>query len=170
MISISPYDASWPRSYELIRERVGHALGEIALGVEHVGSTAVPGLAAKPIIDVDVLVERGRLQEAIRRLGEIGYEHEGDLGIQGREAFRSRLPGPAHHLYVCVAGTPEWERHLRFRDRLRASASLAAKYAELKLALARRHAGDRDAYTEAKARFVERVLEGRVGAAGGTTT
>lgn len=158
MISVDPYDHSWARSYQLIRKRVRGAFGDIALAIEHVGSTAVPGLAAKPIIDVDVLVARGRLREAIRLLDEIGYQHEGDLGIPGREAFRSRDPSPAHHLYVCIAGTPEWERHLRFRDELRADPSLAAAYAELKRTLAARHAGDRDAYTVAKSRFVAHVL------------
>lgn len=94
-------------------------LGDVAMRIEHVGSTSVPGLAAKPILDIDVVIEsREKLPAAIERLATLGYEHEGDHNVAGREAFR---PGegttprtwPAHHLYVCAQDNRELLRHLR---------------------------------------------------------
>ena len=137
-------------------------LGALASRVEHVGSTAVPGLCAKPIVDLDVVigadVDFAAVTEALQRLG---YEHEGDLGIEGREAFRLTSAAPSerdHHLYVCREDARELLRHIEFRDRLRAEPALAAEYAELKRTLASRFRNDREAYTVAKAEFVERAL------------
>jgi GrpB-like predicted nucleotidyltransferase (UPF0157 family) len=91
-------------------------------------------------------------------LSPLGYQHEGDLGIPGREAFTTPAGAPPHHLYVCAVGTPALSRHLAFRDALRADPSLAAIYGDLKRTLAARLGHDRSAYTEAKSLFVEQVL------------
>ena len=100
------YDPAWPATFARLRERVVEALGPLALAVEHVGSTAVPGLAAKPIVDLDVVIaHRSDLPEVVRRLRPLGYRHEGDLGVTGREAFTTPGGLPAHHLYVCAAGS-----------------------------------------------------------------
>jgi GrpB-like predicted nucleotidyltransferase (UPF0157 family) len=132
------------------------------LAVEHIGSTAVPGLAAKPIIDLDVVVARSAdLAEAIRLLGGIGYIREGDLGIPGREAFRSPSGTPRHHLYVLSAGVTELRRHLAFRDALRTDEVLRDRYAALKRALAEERQGDRSGYTEAKSAFISATLSHR---------
>jgi GrpB-like predicted nucleotidyltransferase (UPF0157 family) len=113
--------------------RVKAALGSLVATVEHIGSTAVPDLAAKPIIDLDVvLASPTDLPEAIRLLATIGYIHEGDLGIAGREAFRSPPGEPRHHLYVLTVDAHELRRHLAFRDVLRADNTLRDKYAALK--------------------------------------
>lgn len=123
------------------------------------GSTAVPGLAAKPVIDLDVVIaDRTDLSALIKRLRPLGYHHEGDLGVPGREAFTTPAGAPPHHLYVCAVGTPVLNRHLAFCDTLRANAELAQAYGDLKRDLAAKLDDDRAGYTEAKTRFVEDVL------------
>jgi GrpB-like predicted nucleotidyltransferase (UPF0157 family) len=129
------------------------------VAIEHVGSTAVPGLAAKPIIDLDVVIaDRSDLPMVIERLRPLGYLHEGDLGVPGREAFTTPVGAPAHHLYVCAIGTPALGRHLALRDVLRADPSTAHAYGDLKRTLAARLGDDRAGYTEAKSIFIEQVL------------
>jgi GrpB-like predicted nucleotidyltransferase (UPF0157 family) len=133
----------------------------LALRVEHIGSTAVSGLAAKPIIDLDVVVgSAADMAPAIRKLSEIGYVHEGDLGIEGREAFRSQSCDQPHHLYLLVEGAQELARHLAFRDALRADPALREAYSKLKRSLAAQHDGDRAAYTRGKSDFVLAALAG----------
>jgi GrpB-like predicted nucleotidyltransferase (UPF0157 family) len=158
-VVIVDYDPSWPATFQQLRDRLAATLGRLAGTIEHVGSTAVPGLAAKPIIDLDVVIaDRGDLPAVIQRLRPIGYHHEGNLEVPGREAFTSPAGAPAHHLYVCAVGTPALDRHLAFRDALRADPALVAAYGDLKRTLAARLSDDRNAYTEAKSPFIEQVL------------
>ena len=121
-IVVVPYDSNWKLQFEAIRSEIQDALCELALSIEHVGSTSVEGLSAKPIIDIDVVIEdESKLQTVIEKLAVIGYEYEGNLGIVGREAFgytgKEHLQN--HHLYVCAKDSPELKRHLTFRDYLR---------------------------------------------------
>jgi GrpB-like predicted nucleotidyltransferase (UPF0157 family) len=159
-ILIEDYDPSWPHAFSKLATGIKAALGGFIVTVEHIGSTAVPGLAAKPIIDLDVvLASPVDLPEAIRSLSSIGYVHEGDLGIPGREAFRSP-PGEArHHLYVLTAGANELRRHLAFRDALRADAGLRDEYSALKRSLAMQYKDDRNSYTQAKSTFIESIIK-----------
>ena len=158
-VEIADYDPGWPQAFAALRDRIAPVLGPLAARIEHVGSTAVPGLPAKPVIDLDVVIAAGaELSEVIARLGTLGYRHEGDLGIAGREAFASPAGAPAHHLYVCTAGSRELARHLAFRDYLRSYPGQASAYAELKRSLAERFRTDRDAYGRGKAEFVEQAL------------
>ena len=143
----------------MLRGRVAPALGEIAAAIEHVGSTAVPGLAAKPVIDIDVLLAANdAMPNAIARLAAIGYEHEGDLGVAGREAFRHAPDLPVHHLYVCTPDCAEYRRHIAFRDWMRAHPDDAKAYGALKFRLAQQFGNDRDGYGIAKTEFVENIL------------
>ena len=143
----------------MLRGRVAPALGEIAAAIEHVGSTAVPGLAAKPVIDIDVLLAANdAMPNAIARLAAIGYEHEGDLGVAGREAFRHAPDLPVHHLYVCTPDCAEYRRHIAFRDWLRAHPDDAKAYGALKFRLAEQFRFDRNGYGIAKTEFVEHIL------------
>ena len=113
-------DPAWPIAFEEIRSRLEPALADVALALEHVGSTAVPGLAAKPVIDVDVVVaDATQVPIAIERLAALGYEHQGDLGVVGREAFGPLPGGPYHHLYVVVEGSEPHLDHVQLRDYLR---------------------------------------------------
>lgn len=157
---IREYDRTWPDRFATLAARVRAAMGDIVLKVEHIGSTAVPGLPAKPVVDLDVVVSPADVPEAIRRLASLGYVHEGDLGIVGREAFRTPSGEMRHHLYVVVEGAPELLRHIGFRDALRTDPALRQQYAALKRSLAAQHPHDRNAYTEGKSDFITAALKG----------
>ena len=128
--------------------------------IEHVGSTAVPGLAAKPIVDIDVVVPSGAdIPDAVRRLESGGYVHRGDLGISGREAFDVPPDLPYHHLYVVAAGTKPHLDHVLLREYLRSHPDAAERYGQRKLQVAHLiTAESRQAYMEAKASIVEELL------------
>jgi GrpB-like predicted nucleotidyltransferase (UPF0157 family) len=158
VIVIADYNPAWPVQYEALARTVAAALGSVLLRIEHVGSTAVQGLAAKPIIDMDAVVRAEDIPEAIRRLKAIGYIYKGDQGIVGRETFRTTMDATPHHLYVCPPESLELRAHLHFRDMLRANPVLMMEYAELKRALAIRFGTDRAGYCEAKTSFVKNVL------------
>lgn len=102
-IVIVAYDPAWPDEFERLRARAAAAVGDVAVGVEHVGSTAVPGMPAKPVVDMVVVVEPPDVQTAIDRLCAIGYVHKGNLGVEGREAFTWPEGERRHHLYVSPA-------------------------------------------------------------------
>jgi GrpB-like predicted nucleotidyltransferase (UPF0157 family) len=158
-IVVVDYDPTWPALFAALRAPVAAALQEIAVAIEHVGSTAVPGLAAKPIIDLDVALRaEANLPEAIERLARLGYAYEGDLGIPGRAAFAWPPQVPRHHLYVCALDSAVYRRHLLFRDYLRAHQDTTTAYAALKRQLAEQYRGQRDAYTEAKGPFVRAAM------------
>lgn len=158
-VIIVDYDANWPSVFERLRLKIAAALGSIAVAVEHVGSTAVEGLAAKPIIDIDVLLDSEcNLVSAIEKLKSIGYGHQGNLGIAGREAFLAPPGSPPHHLYVCQPGSEEFSRHVAFRDFLRTHPAAAREYGALKRELSVRCRHNRKAYTEGKGNFVLKIL------------
>jgi GrpB-like predicted nucleotidyltransferase (UPF0157 family) len=130
----------------------------VAVSVEHVGSTLVRGLAAKPIINMTVVVpEAHAMATVIGRLATVGYRHQGDLGMPGREAFE-RPPGtPDHHLDACVAGNDALRNHLAVRDHLRSNPLAAQAYGNLKKQLAARLA-DIDGYVDGKTEFILEIL------------
>jgi GrpB-like predicted nucleotidyltransferase (UPF0157 family) len=131
-LTIKAYDPQWPIRFEEFRIKLSELLGDLVSAIEHVGSTSVPGLAAKPIIDLDVLLASADyLPETIRRLATLGYEHEGDLGITGREAFRHPPTLFAHHLYVCPPDSEEFRRHILLRNYLRSHPAEVAAYSKL---------------------------------------
>jgi GrpB-like predicted nucleotidyltransferase (UPF0157 family) len=158
-IKVVDYNAQWPAVFETLRAEVAGALGDLALAIEHVGSTAVPGLAGKPIIDIDVLLRSASdLSVCVERLASIGYEHRGDLGIPEREAFAAPPSWPAHHLYVCPPESKEFRRHVALRDYLRTHPSDAGSYGELKRSLAILYRDERSAYADGKREFIESLL------------
>ena len=158
-IVVVDYDPSWPEAFERLRSSVWPVVSDVAVAVEHIGSTAVPGLAAKPIIDIDVVlrVESDRLA-AIERLAGLGYVHRGNLGVEGREAFDSPKGLPAHHLYLCPRDSPALANHLAVRDHLRTHPDTAREYAQLKKQLAKQFPHDSDAYVDGKTDFLLRIL------------
>jgi GrpB-like predicted nucleotidyltransferase (UPF0157 family) len=158
-VLVVAYDPEWPIVYQRLRLHVLGILGGLVVALEHVGSTSVPGLAAKPIIDLDaVIAPYSEMKEAIMRLEASGYEYLGDLGVAGREAFLAPPSMPPHHLYLCSPGGRELSRHILFRDYLRGHPDTCREYAALKRDLGERYRNDRDAYTQAKSSFIERVL------------
>jgi GrpB-like predicted nucleotidyltransferase (UPF0157 family) len=160
-IAVVDYDPVWPGTFAALRAPISEALTGIALAVEHVGSTSVPGLVSKPIIDMDVVVgSRTDLPAAIEKLASLGYVHRGNLGIEDREAFDSPVHLPAHHLYVCVQGSAALANHLAIRDYLRRNQAAAAIYGQLKRQLAERFPLDIDSYIAGKTDFLVEVLQG----------
>ena len=110
-VVVVPYDPQWKRDFEQIKREITEAAGPLLAGVEHVGSTAVEGLSAKPIIDIDVVIRDWAVFDSVVcALGRIGYVHEGNLGIPEREAFcyEGKTHLRAHHLYVCPQDSRNW--------------------------------------------------------------
>ena len=157
-VIVLDYDSNWPQVFEALRSSVWSAVSDIAISVEHVGSTSVPGVAAKPVIDMDVVVPEANVAEGIVRLTAIGYSHQGDLGIPGREAFRRPPDSPRHHLYLCPASSPALANHLAIRNYLQANRLAARAYGDLKKRLASQYPGDIDGYVEAKTDFLVEIL------------
>jgi GrpB-like predicted nucleotidyltransferase (UPF0157 family) len=153
------YDSSWPLTFASLQAPIWEALRGIALSVEHVGSTSVPGLAAKPIIDIDAIVpSRAEMPAAIDRVAALGYVHCGTLGIEDREAFESPVGLPAHHLYACVQGSAALANHLAIRDCLRRNPAAAAAYGRLKKQLAEQFPVDVESYIAGKTDFLLEIL------------
>jgi GrpB-like predicted nucleotidyltransferase (UPF0157 family) len=158
-VEIVDYDERWPTDFSRIASELGYVLGQFAIRIEHVGSTSVPGLAAKPIIDVDVLIRSPLGFAEVRdRLELFGYIHRGPCAVEGREVFRCAIDLPRHHLYVCEERSRPVIEHLSFRDRLRNDPEVATAYGRLKKDLAQRFRTDRDRYTEAKTEFIRDTL------------
>jgi GrpB-like predicted nucleotidyltransferase (UPF0157 family) len=159
LIQVMDYKPEWPDHFSQIRDRIWPCVRDIAVRIEHVGSTAVLGLAAKPIIDLDIVIEgRGDLPSVVARLGALGCQHRGDLGIRDREAFWAPENQPAHHLYVCSQDSLALRNHIVFRDHLRAHPVDAAAYSMLKKQLAEVCGGDIDRYVEGKTDFILSIL------------
>jgi GrpB-like predicted nucleotidyltransferase (UPF0157 family) len=160
-IVVADYDPAWPDWFEQIRARVWPVVADVALRIDHVGSTSVPGLAAKPIIDMDIVVASNeQVQPAIERLAGIGYRWRGDLGVAGREAFGPPPdpPLPRHHLYLVVEDNKAHLDHWLLRDLLRGDAEARQRYGRLKRANVELAAGDIDVYVAAKAALVAELL------------
>jgi GrpB-like predicted nucleotidyltransferase (UPF0157 family) len=159
-IEVVPYDPGWPERFELERPLLEEALAPwLEGGIHHVGSTAVPGLAAKPIVDVMAGVRSlDEAREAFGPLAELEYCYF---------PYRTWMhwfckPSPyerTHHLHLIEPSHPQWTARLAFRDHLREHPETAAAYEALKLELALRHRDDREAYTDAKTEFVRSVVE-----------
>ncbi len=159
-IHVEPYNPDWPAVFAAERDALFPILKPWLAGpIEHVGSTAVPGLPAKPIIDIMAAVrDLETSRAALPRLANLGYCY-----APYRDNVMHWLCKPSpdvrtHHLHLVPHNSALWNDRIAFRDRLRADTALAAEYAELKLRLARTHADDREAYTQAKTPFIEGVL------------
>jgi GrpB-like predicted nucleotidyltransferase (UPF0157 family) len=152
---------AWAAAYERLAARVRAALGELAVDVQHVGSTAVPGLVAKPILDVAVRLRDGADVKAVReRLEALAHEYRGDMGDRGGILFvvNERPWFRVAHVHVVRHGDPQWERYLAFRDVLLADPAAREAYTALKHELAERYAGDRTAYTAGKDPLIGELL------------
>lgn len=149
----------WAKEFLQVAAVLREALADVAsASVEHVGSTSVPGLAAKPVLDIDVIVDAAEVGAAVAALESAGYVHRGDLGVTGREAFRA--PGaPRRNVYVCTAGTTNVRNHLAVRDVLRSNEDLRDAYGSVKRALAADSEMDIDTYIAGKSAVLQQVLE-----------
>lgn len=156
-ILLADSDLAWPKLFDAPAARAAAALGPIPARIEHVGSTSVPGLPAKPVIDLDVVVTAADIPSAIERLAALGYAHKGDGGLPGREAFWSPRGEARHHLYLCTPDALAFQDQILFRDYLRANPEIAREYAALKRELAARHGADRAAYQTGKEGFIDAI-------------
>lgn len=164
-VVVTSYDKTWAKDFIEIRDELNTVLKDLVLGIEHVGSTSVEGLSAKPIIDIDVVIQdRDKLPEVISALQKLGYFHEGDQGIPGREAFKyeGKEHLRKHHLYVCAQDAEELRRHIAFRDYLRNNPDAVAEYSRIKEEGAMLYPWDIDKYIEHKSPFIESIYK-RIG-------
>ena len=164
-IVVVEYDPTWPQTFAALSEVILKVLGPLALQIEHVGSTSVPGLAAKPRIDMDTVIPSwDELPQVIEKLATLGYDHRGNLGIPEREAFLrsdSSIPRDgsnrewmAHNLYVCAQDSRELTRHTTLRDYLRQNPDARDAYGQLKRELAQKHPHNIDDYLDGKSAFI----------------
>ena len=158
-VEVVDWTPRWAEQFDEVAAVLRDALSQVpSARVEHVGSTSVPGLAAKPVLDIDVVVDAPHVPAAVRALESAGHVHRGDLGVTGREAFRAPGP-PPRNVYVCTAGTANVRNHLAVREVLRSREDLREAYATVKRALAADPDMDIDTYVAGKTAVLQQVLE-----------
>lgn len=158
-VALRAYDPEWPLAFERIRAHVWPAVQHAAMRMEHVGSTSVPGLRAKPVIDACIVVASTRdIPYVVKGLATLGYVHRGDLGVPDREAFRPPAGLPQHHLYASPRGSLSLRNQLGLRDHLRTHPDAARAYCDLKRQLAKRFPKDIDRYVAGKTEFILGIL------------
>lgn len=161
-VVVLPYDRTWKFAFEEIEREIESAIGDLIIAIEHVGSTSVEGLSAKPIIDIDVIIrDYSMFDVVVSKLETIGYIHEGNLGIKDREAFKySDKPHlQQHHLYVCPQHSKELQRHITFRDFLRSNPEAVKKYGAVKEKAAQLYPDDIEKYIEYKSPCIEELYK-----------
>jgi len=157
-VIVLPYDKSWKINFGKIKEELLEAIENTILGIEHIGSTSVEGLSAKPIIDIDVVIKDYSVFDIVKeKLMLIGYIHVGDLEIKNREAFKyiGKEHLQQHHLYVCLQNSVELIRHITFRNYLRSNQGAVIEYGHVKEEAARLFPEDIDKYMEYKSPYIE---------------
>jgi len=159
-VELVPYDPRWPDDYARIRDKLEGLLGPYAMAIEHIGSTSIPGIAAKPLIDIDIILRSSAdVPSATQILLTENYEPRGNRYDDDVWAFMRRDGKPPERIYLCPPNNRTHERRVIFRDYLRAHPTEAAAYAALKLKLAKTHRHDGDRYTAEKRYFVDAIIE-----------
>ena len=160
-IIVVPYNSDWKNEFERIKNELTSVLSDLILTIEHVGSTSVPGLHAKPIIDIDIVIEIELFDKVKERLEKIGYFHVGNLGIEGREVFKyeNKLHLMEHHLYVCDKDSDELKRHTALRNFLRNNKEYCDKYSAMKIKMANKYPHDIDNYIDGKQSTILEIYE-----------
>lgn len=156
-----PYSPDWPERFAAESKKVANVCSEHILAIEHIGSTSISGMTAKPIVDMVVGVKALSVaEEMVSGMASVGYDYPGDIGISGDRIF-GRDPGFRKYLiHTVVLNSPEWNRYITFRDALREDLKLAKKYCQLKERIVREYPEGRSKYTERKSDFILQVLEG----------
>jgi GrpB-like predicted nucleotidyltransferase (UPF0157 family) len=158
---IQKYNPEWPKQFEEIKAFLGKKIAKACLRIEHVGSTSIPGMTAKPIIDMIIVIEPERWEEMKSRLEERGYYYRGDQGIKDREVFRlsDETILPLHHLYVCPKDSIELKKETAFCDYLKRHKADLKKLSALKWSLAEKFNNDREVYMAGKAALCREITE-----------
>lgn len=163
-VVVVKYDPTWKDQFNKAKLFYSELLKGYYITIEHVGSTSVENLSAKPILDIDIIVNSiDKRDIVISKLEKVGYTHVGDLGISGREAFTYNDNNPhinwmRHHLYLCMEGSQNLINHLILRDYLRENSDAVEEYSNLKLDLAKKFPDDIDGYVEGKTEFIVDIL------------
>lgn len=163
-VTVVPYNSKWKDEFKKIKLYLEKTLEKSIIRIEHVGSTSIEGLAAKPIIDIDIVIKNyDNFEEVKSGLESLGYYYEGDLGIKDREAFgydeKQKIEFMTHHLYVCPQNSKELKRHIAFRDHLRTHEDDVKKYSQVKLQAAKMYPTDIDSYIEAKSPCINEIYK-----------
>lgn len=160
---VEPYNPQWATWFLELHALLGRTLAGHFYAIEHVGSTSVAGMVAKPIIDIDIVMREEQFDRIVSYLAPLGYEHVGDQDVPGREAFKLSGPLastlPPHHLYALYPDAAELKRHLAFRDYLKTHPDEATRLSQHKLELAARFENDRALYIEGKAAMVLEMID-----------
>jgi GrpB-like predicted nucleotidyltransferase (UPF0157 family) len=158
MIEVIDYDPSWPGIFEAERDLLLQTIGYVAVEIHHVGSTAVPGLAAKPIIDILIEVtDLAALDELISDMQAIGYRPKGEFGIPNRRYFQKGGDNRSHQIHAFARGDFNVTRHIAFRDYLRTHHEVAKEYGQLKKDVAKACDNDIDRYCDGKDAYIKRI-------------
>jgi GrpB-like predicted nucleotidyltransferase (UPF0157 family) len=159
VVALCPYTIAWKRLFEEERATLKASLGDQILDIQHIGSTSIPGMVAKPILDIAIAVnDFEEARACIAPIEGLGYEYRGELGMPRRHYFVKGDPR-THHIHMVEINSQDWVNQLLFRDYLTRHPHSAQAYADLKIELAGRFPKDREAYLEAKAPFIQKILE-----------
>jgi GrpB-like predicted nucleotidyltransferase (UPF0157 family) len=162
IVRVLPHDPEWKNEFLKIKAMISNCIGDFVISIDHVGSTAVEGLPSKPIIDIDVVIDSYDIFPAVKdRLSKIGFEHKGNLGIEGRESFKRTFIDDfmPYHMYVCPKDGKGYLEHIAFRDYLRSHPEDMKAYGELKTKLAEQFRIDITGYIDGKHDFVQNILK-----------
>ena len=165
MLVVLPYNPNWKTEFERIRDYLVEQIGDLVLEIKHVGSTSIPGLFAKPIIDIEAVMDSYDVFPAIvARLEKVGFKHNGDQGIKEREVFKRLIPDDFmdYHFYVCPKDSEESRRQDIFRNALLNNKDIADEYGKLKMQLIEEVNGDRVLYTDSKTDFILGVIDNAI--------
>ncbi len=157
-IEVVDYDPSWPEVFETERDLLLKTLGNVAVEIHHVGSTSIPGIAAKPIIDILIeIADLAALDELNKEMQAIGYRPKGDFGIPNRRYFQKGGDNRSHHIHAFERGDFNVMRHIGFRDYLRAHPEVAKEYGQLKKDIAKTCDNDSGRYCDGKDAYIKRI-------------
>jgi GrpB-like predicted nucleotidyltransferase (UPF0157 family) len=159
ILQFLPYNPEWKILFEEEKQQLQSTIGNDIVDIQHIGSTSIPGIIAKPILDIGIAVNN--FEEAaicIKPLEKMGYTYKGESGIPRRHWFAKGEP-TTHHVHILEIHSQNWKNNLIFRDYLKRNLEIAKQYAELKMQLLKQFNADRDAYQEAKKPFIEQVLK-----------
>ncbi len=164
-IVVEKYNKNWKKEFDKAKVFFKQLITDVEINIEHVGSTAVEGLYAKPILDIDIVVENSDdCLKVIKLLSSVGYIHIGNLGVEGREAFKyeednSHIKWMKHHLYVCIKDCENLKNHLLLRNHLRNNKDAVEAYSLLKCQLADKYPTDIDSYIDGKTDLITGFLK-----------
>jgi GrpB-like predicted nucleotidyltransferase (UPF0157 family) len=159
VIEVVPYNPEWPNLFLAESEDIRRVFGDEIVAIHHIGSTAIPGIKAKPIVDLlGAVQDINRVNRFNPAMIDLGYEPLGEYGIPGRRYFRKDTHGVrSHHVHVFQVGHPEIDRHIDFRDYLRHNRKDADAYSQLKESLAQQYRLDPQGYSDAKSTFIQEI-------------